>query len=58
MVTSVGRTSMMLSCMARPAWAMNATMMAGAMAVPIERTSESVASAELDSDSSVFASIM
>ncbi len=34
------------------------TTAAGAIAVPMERTSESVASAEFDSASSVFCSIM
>ena len=33
-------------------------MMAGAIAVPMERTRESAASAEFDSFSSVFSSIM
>ena len=53
-----GSAPMMRSGMAMPAWAMNATITAGATAVPMERTSESVARAEFASRSSVFASIM
>jgi hypothetical protein len=49
---------MMRSGMAMPACAMNATSTAGATAVPTERTSDSVASAEFASRSFVFASIM
>ena len=53
-----GSTPMMRSGTAMPACAMNATSTAGATAVPTERTSDSVASAEFDSLSFVFASIM
>ena len=53
-----GSTPMMRSGTAMPACAMNATNTAGATAVPTERTSDRVASAEFDSLSFVFANIM
>ena len=54
----MGSSSTRLSCTVAPAWARKATMTAGATAVPMERTSDRVASAEFASDSLVLASIM
>ena len=54
----VGNWATRASCSPPPACARKPTRNAGASVVPIERTSESVASAELDSSGGVRSSIM
>ena len=56
--TVVGSWAVRASGRAVPACARKPTRNAGAMVVPIERTSDSVASAELDSSAGVRSNIM